>query len=630
MPDRPVRVTVSQVRQRIFEVSGRPAEGAGSLAGQLFHDAARCALTDSHPSCWKSALTATLDEEAWLASLYDTVLGPALTRMQPALGDSGEVVLALWDATRHFAQWFCGLLRETMDRGALRYDGRREQWVEESIQDRGGAGSLFEAERDAERLFRDPAWSRPVLVSGRIDQLVRVAPGRWCAVELKLGGGHPEADAAQLCLYHELLGGDGSAALLRFGAAGVEELLLQKPSIEQARPKLLALIGALAGVTVAPPTAPPVGSANDGNGWPRKPGDAETVMGQKLERTLREYGAEAQLAGEPQVGPAFVRFLLEPQRGITVARIENRGAELQMRLGLDQEPIIHRLQGRIAVDVQRRDREDVRFSDLRPSLGPPQSASSRVLAGMDLRGKLHFIDLARESAHILVGGSTGGGKTEWLRAAVASLIVANTPQTLRLAVVDPKQLSFRELSGSPFLWREDALVDSPDIPILPLLENLIAEMTLRNALLKQAAADDLAEYRRKTGQAMPRAVLLVDEFAELLSGSRKQRDEFEQAFIRIAAVGRAAGIHLILATQRPSRQVVSGNLKANLPTKIAMRVATGVDSRVLIDQPGAERLLGRGDLLVAGLSIDPIRLQSAWLNEAERRLIFGSTPIAPS
>jgi S-DNA-T family DNA segregation ATPase FtsK/SpoIIIE len=122
---------------------------------------------------------------------------------------------------------------------------------------------------------------------------------------------------------------------------------------------------------------------------------------------------------------------------------------------------------------------------------------------------------------------------------------------------------------------------------------------------------------------MPRLVTVVDEFAELLlAGGRKQRDEFEQRFIRIAAVGRAAGIHLILATQRPSRQAVSGNLKANLQGKIALRVASRTDSGILIDQSGAENLLGNGDLLLAGLSSDPVRLQSAWLSEEERQRIF--------
>jgi S-DNA-T family DNA segregation ATPase FtsK/SpoIIIE len=202
---------------------------------------------------------------------------------------------------------------------------------------------------------------------------------------------------------------------------------------------------------------------------------------------------------------------------------------------------------------------------------------------------------------------------------------------LRLAVLDPiKGNAFTELAGSPLLWRPDAMVDSPGSSVLSLLEDLIEEMSRRNSLLREAVADDLIQYRGKTGQALPRVVMMVDEFAGLLSsGGKKQRDEFERGFIRIAAVGRAAGIHLIQAAQHPSRQVVNGNLKANLPGKIAMRVATRVASGVLIDQPGAERLLGRGDLLVAGLSSDPVRLQSAWLSEKERQLIFRGTGSSP-
>jgi DNA segregation ATPase FtsK/SpoIIIE-like protein len=465
-----------------------------------------------------------------------------------------------------------------------------------------------------------------------LDQFVRIGPDRWCVVEFKLGGGHPEADAVQVCLYHELLGGNGTAALLHFGnGPKEEELLFQQASLQEARPTLIALIGALARVSSI--KLGDIGSeaVQGAEAWPRKPGEAEIEMGRKLERTLREYGAEAQLAGDPQMGPTFVRFLLEPQRGITVSKIERRGAELQMRLGLDQEPIIHRVEGRIAVDVQRRNREYVSFGSLRAQLGSasPENGTAKVLAGVDLRGRLHFLELSGECPHVLVGGGTGSGKTEWLRAAVASLIVTNTPETLRLAVVDPKRNAFPELAGSPFLWRPNALVDSPDSSVLSLLEDLIEEMSRRNGLLRDAAADDLMQYRQRTGLTIPRVVIAVDEFAELLlSGGKKQRDEFEQSFIRIAAVGRAAGVHLILATQRPSRQVVSGNLKANLPGKIAMRVSNRIDSGVLIDQPGAEHLLGRGDLLLAGLSSDPVRLQSAWLSEEERQLIFRGTGLS--
>jgi hypothetical protein len=541
--------------------------------------------------------------------------------MQGALSDCGEDVLTLWRAVQQYVHWFCGLLREAMNQKRVQYDSQREFWI--------GAESLFQSECDVESLFSEEGWKQPVLVSGRLDQFIRSGPDRWCAVEFKLGGGHPEADAAQVCLYHEMLGGRGSAALLHFGTdPKEEELLFHAAQIDEARPWLVALIGALA--RVAPTT--PKGISLTAVGDPivaqkvtEEAGEMNAGLGKKLERALEEFGAGARVVGEPIVGPTFVRYLLEPQRGVPVRRIETCGPNLQIRLGLDREPIIHRVEGRVAVDIQRRQRAAVSFADLSPKLGgiDPDQGSAKVLAGMDLRGGLHFVDLSRDCPHILVGGHAGSGKTEWLRAAVASLIVTNTPETLRVAVVDPKKNAFTELAGSPFLWRSDALIDSPDSSVLSLLDDLVEEVTRRNGLLGQAAADDLVQYRRKTGGRLPRLVCVVDEFAELLlSGGRKQRDDFEQRFTRIAAVGRAAGVHLILATQRPSRQVVSGNLKANLPGKIALRVSTRTDSGVLIDQTGAENLLGRGDLLLAGLTSDPVRLQSAYLSEEERQRIF--------
>lgn len=644
MPGEHARITVSEVRQAIFRVSGRSAEGAGSVAGQIFHRAAECALAEEHPACWKRVLTADLDEEEWLASLYTRVLGPELARMQGALADSGQEVLKLWRATQQYVHWFCGLLREAMDCGRVRYDAQREEWI--------GADSLFQAECDVEKVFFESGWSGPVRVSGRLDQFVRGGADRWCLVEFKVGGGHAEADAAQACLYHELLGGAGPAALLHFGnEGGTEEMLLPSASMAKARKKLVELIGALAGVIpdhkpavsvsgavhAEPATRRGAGAPTGKNaetsaatrrGTPNGH-EADADMGRKLEQALAEFNAEARVIGEPIVGPTFVRYLIEPERGVPVRRIEGCGPNLHIRLGLDQEPVIHRVEGKIAVDIQRRQRELVPFDSLRSRLDANHSEQgcSKVLAGVDLRSQMHFLDLARECPHLLVGGGTGSGKTEWLRAAVASLIVTNTPETLRLAVVDPKKNAFTELAGSPFLWREDALIDSPDSAVLSLLRDLIAEMTRRNGLLGEAGADSLVDYRRKTGRKLPRLVMVVDEFAELLLfGGRRQRDAFEEGFIRIAAVGRAAGIHLMLATQRPSRKVVSGNLKANLPGKIALRVVTRVDSGVLMDQPGAELLLGKGDLLLAGLTSDPVRLQSAWLSESERRRVLRGVP----
>ena len=523
-------------------------------------------------------------------------------------------MLTVWRGVESFAHWFTGLLAEAMAAGAIRYDERGETWL--------GAGELFLTETELAATLQEPGWTGEVVVAGRADHLVRVAENRWCVVEFKLGGGHAESDAAQACLYHELLGGgDGAAALVRFGgAAEPQQMVLAGEWIQEARPKLTALIGALAGVTVAGSAEP---ARRVPGYWPRPANDAEIELGKLLIRALQEFHADARLVAEPLVGPTFVRFLLEPGRGVSASRIEKQGANLQMRLQLEQEPMIGRAAGRIAVDLQRPQREYVPFGSLRASLDSAGGASSRVLAGIDLLGKVHFIDLATDSPHLLVGGIPGGGKSEWLRSAVASLLVTNTPDTLRLVLVDPKKNAFAELARSEYLWHPDSLVDSPEGRIIPLLQDLIDEMYRRYELFKLEKADDLAHYAGKAGAAPPRLVCVVDEFADLLmSGGKAEREEVERGFIRIAQLGRAAGVHLVLATQRPSRQVVSGVLKANLPGKVAFRVANRVESGVLLDRGGAQNLLGKGDLLLSAGGYDLVRLQSAYLSEEDRRIVF--------
>lgn len=242
-----------------------------------------------------------------------------------------------------------------------------------------------------------------------------------------------------------------------------------------------------------------------------------------------------------------------------------------------------------------------------------------------------MIDLARDAPHLLVGGVPGGGKSEWLRCAVASLLLTNSPDRLRLVVIDPKKNAFADLVRSAYLWRANSLVDTPEGAVIPLLEDLIAEMGKRYDAFKRERTDDLAQYAAKTGTVLPRLVCVVDEFADLLMGSKKaEREEMEGGFIRIAQIGRAAGVHLILATQRPSRQVVSGLLKANIPARIALQVANRVESGVLLDQSGAQYLLGKGDLLLSSGGREPIRLQSAWMTDQDRETLFGGSRAASS
>ena len=461
---------------------------------------------------------------------------------------------------------------------------------------------------------------------GRADHLIRVDQHQWCVIEFKLGGGHAEADAAQACLYHELLGGGvGSAALVRFSdKPKPEQTLLSAEWIGKARPQLMALVGSLAGV-IRRQTDSGLNSTPH-KSWPRAAGEVERQQGQRLLETLTEFNAAASLACDALVGPTFVRFLLEPARGVSARRIIGQGANLQVRLGLDTEPMISLASGRVAVDVQRQERESVLFDELRERLNAEKqkNGNSRVLAGIHLTGRIEFIDLARDAAHLLVAGVPGSGKSEWLRAATASLMVTNTPLTLRLVLIDPKKNAFGELKGSPYLWRPTSLIDTPEGQVIPILSELIDEMMQRYERFAKVAADQLSDYQVKAGIVIPRLVCIVDEYAELLMGAtnKADREQIEASFVRIAQMGRAAGIHLVLATQRPSRQIVTGVLKANIPGRIALRVSNRIESGVVLDQGGAQFLLGRGDLLLSTGGSTLLRLQSAYLSDADRRDIF--------
>src|SRR5262249_4073181 len=156
---------------------------------------------------------------------------------------------------------------------------------------------------------------------------------------------------------------------------------------------------------------------------------------------------------------------------VPARRIEAQGANLQVRLQLFEEPMISRVGGRIVVDVQRAEREFVSFGELRDRLVAQKNdaGNSRVLAGVDLTGRIEFVDLAKDTPYLLVAGVPGSGKSEWLRAAVASLIVTNTPNTVRLILIDPKKNAFSELSGSGYLWRPDSLIDTPEGQVIPVL-----------------------------------------------------------------------------------------------------------------------------------------------------------------
>ncbi len=454
-------------------------------------------------------------------------------------------------------------------------------------------------------------------VSGIADSLWKnPETGRWCVVEYKLGRGRREVDIAQVCLYHEMLAASGLAdangavALIAFKPER-EETIFAGADLVEVKTELKRLIGRLAGVTGGTqPVLPPLS-------------DEAAQAGRKLVETYRQYGVEVMLMGEPVVGPSFIRFGVMPGKRVKVSDIQRREAELQVHMNLETPPMIHTDRGRLVIDVRREKPEPVLFSQIAKKLpkGDPLAGSANVPLGVDLTGQLYCVDLSQNTCpHMLVARTAGSGKSEWMRSALAGLLLTNTPATLQLVLIDPKRSAFNEMEGSPYLYQGWDILHPVDRPIAEVLDVLIEEMDRRNLLFKEIAADNLTAYVLKTGNPLPRLVLFCDEYFDLIA-VKKTRPEIESRVARLGSKGRSSGIHLIIATQYPKADVVTGVLKANLSGRVCLRMTDARQSQVVLGQSGAEQLLGKGDLLFQDVG-EPKRLQAAYLPESDRKRIF--------
>lgn len=584
-----VELTVSAVREALRQAALEvEPQGPGALLGRLFHETIAGLLEG--PQAWHVVLDRdSLDDVPALARhAYERHLGPRLAAHEADLENSGRELLFTWEALKSFCGWLCRLLEAAREKGWL--ESRR--W-------------LVSEQRLERELYR-PGWRAPVRLVGRADCVLRdPASGRLLIVEFKLGVASAEADLAQAALYQVLLDPSADIALVRFEPE-VSERILTAEELKEAHERLLELIARLA--AVAPPA-------------PRPP-EIYEELGRKLIRALETYGLHASLVGAPVVGPAVVRFTLLPGRGVKLNQIISHAADLGVRLGVTP-PLIHVQDNRLVADLERPDREVVDFSRIREALREPDplQGCADVPLGVDLDNRVGSFSLAdADSPHLLVAGTTGSGKTEWLRSTVAALLLSNTPETLRLVLIDPKFSSFQELDGSPYLWHPQALVYPAEQAPTEELDRLIEEMEARFVRFRQEGGDDLAGWRARTGRPLPRLVCIIDEFADLMADRRTGR-AFEDRVARLGAKARAAGIHLILATQHPDAKTVTGRLQANLPARVCFRTTTWQQSMVALKQRGAERLLGKGDLLFSFKGVLR-RYQAALLGEDDRRRIF--------
>jgi S-DNA-T family DNA segregation ATPase FtsK/SpoIIIE len=320
--------------------------------------------------------------------------------------------------------------------------------------------------------------------------------------------------------------------------------------------------------------------------------DAMLELSARLVKTLADYGVR----GEVQAirpGPVVTMYEFAPAPGTRVAKIANLADDLAMALEAVRIRIVAPIPGKAAVgiEVPNRARETVYLKEIIADDVFQKAKSKLTLAlGKDIEGRPVAVDLAK-MPHLLVAGTTGAGKSVSVNAMIMSLLFNATPEEVRLIMVDPKMLELSVYEGIPHLLLP--VVTDPKKANLAL-RWAVEEMERRYERLAEAGVRDIASYNKKADPILPYIVVIIDEFADLMMVAPK---DVETSVARIAQKARAAGIHLLLATQRPSVDVITGLIKANFPSRVAFQVTSKIDSRTILDQSGAEALLGQGDML---------------------------------
>lgn len=298
-------------------------------------------------------------------------------------------------------------------------------------------------------------------------------------------------------------------------------------------------------------------------------------------------------------GPTFIRCLLEPAPGVAVASITRRAEDLGRVLRLDKPPIISIDLGAIAIDIPRPDRQFVMFSSYFPDTPTPQNLGGLWIAiGVDLAGNLVEINLADPSSpHVLAGGTTGGGKSVLIRTVVASVIWRYTPEQVRIYLCDTGQVTFIDFEHTP--WVEKVVKSTAEG--LLVLGELESEMDRRNKLFPSVKAQDIDEYNAKTGANLPHILFVFEEYADFTS-DKDLKSQTEEKLQRLSQLARKSGIHIFIATQRPSAKVITPEIRSNCPARIALKTASTADSKIVFgnDCEDAYYLLGKGDMLYNG------------------------------
>ena len=340
---------------------------------------------------------------------------------------------------------------------------------------------------------------------------------------------------------------------------------------------------------------------------------------QALKETLKEFNIDAEVTGIRK-GPVITMFEILPAPGVKLAKITSLADNIALRLAAQSVRIVAPIPGKhaVGIEIPNHKRSLVSFGELLHDKSFKDSEVAIPLAlGKDIPGDAQIVDLAK-TPHLLIAGATGSGKSVCVNSIICSILYRRAPEEVRMILIDPKIVELKFYNDIPHLLTP--VITDPK-RAFQALQYAIYEMERRYSLLDAMGVRDISSYNRKIKDRklatanLPYIVIVVDEFADLMATSGK---ELESTVARLCAMSRAVGIHLVLATQRPSTDVITGLIKANIPSRIAFMVASKVDSRIIIDTGGAEKLLGRGDMLfTSAWDPFPFRMQGAFLSEDE-------------
>jgi len=339
-----------------------------------------------------------------------------------------------------------------------------------------------------------------------------------------------------------------------------------------------------------------------------------------LKETLEEFKIQAEVTGIRK-GPVITMFEILPAPGVKLSKIVGLQDNIALRLAASSVRIVAPIPGKhaVGIEVPNAKRNIVSFKEIIEGelQKPGDKMGIPVVMGKDITGEAQTVDLV-QMPHLLIAGATGSGKSVCVNSIILSILYQLHPNECRLLLIDPKIVELKLYNDIPHLLTP--VITEPK-KAFQALQYCICEMERRYACLDNMGVRDIRSYNKRIKEKniaqehMPYIVVLIDEFADLMSTTGK---ELESTVARLAAMSRAVGIHLVLATQRPSIDVITGLIKANIPSRIAFMVASKMDSRIIIDMVGAEKLLGKGDMLYSGV-VDPfpIRMQGAFISEEE-------------